>query len=103
MSRLDDVLRSEWPSWDDQSKWTDYAGNAKEPSAGGLAAFHAGLACRDVDGTIANRMAARAQEIEAGQLREDYAKPLARALLDETCKGGKALTDETRKALENLG
>lgn len=31
---------------------------------------------------------------------KDYAKPLATALLDENCKGGKALTDEARAALE---
>ena len=30
--------------------------------------------------------------------REGYAKPFARALLNENCKGGKALTDETRKS-----
>jgi hypothetical protein len=114
ISRLGDVLHNERPSLDDQRSWTGYA-----TSAGGLAGFHASLACRDVDGqernesntvpthaylAIAKRMAARAQEIKAGQVREDYAKPLARALLDETCKGGgKALTAETQAALKNLG
>jgi hypothetical protein len=33
----------------------------------------------------------------------DYAKPLARVLLNETCEGMKALTDETREMLEQLG
>jgi hypothetical protein len=34
--------------------------------------------------------------------RRDYAKPLAHALLNENCKGAKALSDLTRAMLENL-
>ena len=31
-----------------------------------------------------------------------YAKPFAKALLNENCKGAKALTDETRATLERI-
>jgi hypothetical protein len=44
-------------------------------------------------------MAARAKDFEAEHFGRGYAKPLAEALLDETCKGGTALTAETRAAL----
>ena len=91
-ARLDEILRNEPPNWEDGNSWTDYVSKAKEPSADELARFHADLACGDIDGTIANRMAARAKEIEAERLGKGYAKPLASALLDENCKGGKALT-----------
>ena len=47
-------------------------------------------------------MAGRAKEIETERLRDGYAQPFARALLDESCKGGQALTDETRAALKIL-
>jgi uncharacterized protein YjbI with pentapeptide repeats len=102
ISRLDKILRNEPPSWDDGNDWTDYVSNAKEPSAGELARFHADLACDDRDGHIANRMVERAKEIEAEHFRDGYAKPFASALLDENCKGGKALMDEARSELENL-
>lgn len=102
LSRLDGILRDEPPGWDDGAGWTDFAGAAKEPSAEELARFHAALACGDGEGTIANRMAARALGIEAGHSNEPYAKLFASALLNETCKGGKALTKETRAALKAL-
>ena len=102
MSRLTEILRGEPPNWDDGNDWTDFVGTAKEPSAGELARFHAALACSDIEGTIANRMAARAMEIETEHLSEGYAKPFVSSLLNENCRGGKALTDETRSALENL-
>jgi uncharacterized protein YjbI with pentapeptide repeats len=102
MSRLDEILRNEPPNWDDGSSWTEYVSTAKESSAAELARFHASLACDDIEGSIANRMAGRAREIDPGPFRETYAKPFASALLDENCKGGKALTDETRAALKNL-
>jgi hypothetical protein len=47
-------------------------------------------------------MAARAIEPAPEPSRKAYAKAFAAALLDETCKGGKALTRETRAALEPL-
>ena len=34
--------------------------------------------------------------------REGYAKPFASALLNEDCRGGKALSDKTREELEDL-
>ena len=67
-----------------------------------LARFHAGLACDDCQGYIATSLAERAKEFEAEHFKKDYAKLFARALLDKTCKGGKALTSETRAALKNL-
>jgi len=63
MSRLDEVLRNEPPSWDDESSWSEYLGNAKEPSAAELARFHAALACDDTEGSVATSMAARATEL----------------------------------------
>ena len=102
MSRLDEILRNEAPHWEDGSSWQDFAGNTKEPTAEELARFHAQLACDDIEGSIANSMAARATASESGPFGKGYAKTLASALLDESCKGGKALTRETRAALENL-
>ena len=102
MSRLDEILRNEPPHWEDGSSWQDFAGNAKEPTAEELARFHAQLACDDIEGSIANSMAARAAASESEPFGKGYAKTLASALLDESCKGGKALTRETRAALKNL-
>jgi hypothetical protein len=102
MSRLDEVLRNEPPSWDDGNDWNDYVGNAKEPSAEELARFHAQLACDDTEGSIASSMAARAAASESKPFGKGYAKTLASAILDENCKGGNALTRETRAALKNL-
>ena len=102
MSRLDEILRNEPPNWEDGNSWTDYVSKAKQPSAEELARFHADLACGDIEGTIANRMAGRSIEIGAEWFGKFYAKAFASALLDGNCKGGKALTDETRTALKNL-
>jgi hypothetical protein len=102
MARLDPILRNERPNWEDGSSWEDYFGKAKTPSAEELARFHAGLACDDPEGSIATSMARRAKEFETEHFGKGYAKPFASALLDENCKGGKALTDETRAALKNL-
>jgi hypothetical protein len=102
IARLDPILRHEPPNWEDAKSWEDYAGNAKAPSPEDLARFHAGLACDDGEGYIATSLAGRAKKFDAEHFKKDYAKPLARALLDETCKGGKALTSETRAALKNL-
>jgi uncharacterized protein YjbI with pentapeptide repeats len=102
MSRLDEILRNEPPNWEDGNSWTDYVSKAKEPFAGELAQFHADLACDDTEGSIANSMAGRAAAFETEKFGNGYAKPFASALLDENCKGGKALTDETRAALKNL-
>jgi len=102
MSRLDEILRNGPPNWEDGNSWTDYVSKAMQPSAEELARFHADLACGDIEGTIANRMAGRSIEIEAERFGKFYAKAFASALLDGNCKGGKALTDETRTALKNL-
>lgn len=101
MSRLDPILRDEPPDWNDANAWTDLAGNAKDPSGGRLARFHADLACKDIDGTIANRMAMRVQE-DPARWQDGYAKVFARALLDKSCQGGQALTKEMRAALKSL-
>jgi hypothetical protein len=101
-ARLDEILRNEPPNWDDGNSWQDYVSTAKEPSAEELARFHAELACDDTEGTIANSMAGRAKAFETEHFGKGYAKPFATALLDENCKGGKALTGETRAALKNL-
>jgi hypothetical protein len=102
IARLDPILRHEPPNWQDAKSWEDYAGNAKAPSPEDLARFHAGLACDDGEGYIATSLAGRAKEFDAEHFKKDYAKPLARALLDDSCKAGKALTSETRAALKNL-
>ena len=102
MSRLDEILRNEQPHWEDESSWQDFAGKTKEPTAEELARFHAQLACDDIEGSIANGMAARVTEIGSEGSSEGYAKPFASALLNEDCKGGKALNATTRTALKNL-
>jgi hypothetical protein len=101
-ARLDDILRNEPPNWEDANSWTDYVSKAKEPSADELARFHADLACGDTEGAIANRMAARAAASDTEHFGKGYAKLLASALLDEDCKGGKALARETQAALKTL-
>jgi hypothetical protein len=101
-ARLDQVLRGEPVTFDDAANWEDYAKEAKPPSPEELARYHAELACDDADGTIATSLAARAKEFETEHFGKGYAKGLAEALLDENCKGGKALTNETRAALESL-
>jgi uncharacterized protein YjbI with pentapeptide repeats/transposase-like protein len=95
--RLDRILRR----WEEGS-WKEYVSKAKEPSADELAQFHADLACDDAEGYIANSMAVRVKEFETEHFREGYAKAFASALLDENCKGRKALTYKNRAALENL-
>jgi hypothetical protein len=116
-SRLDPILRDDPPNWEDgDTAWHEYVNKAKEqePSADKIVQFLAGMACDDTEGYIANRMARRvieqaeqAAETKAPSsfthFREGYAKPFASALLNENCQGGKALTDEMRAALENLG
>ncbi len=102
LSRLDAILRNEPPDWEDGSNWTDYVSKTKEASAEELAKFHAGLACANIEGYVANSMAIRAKELETEHFGKGYAKTFASALLDENCKGGRSLTDETRAALENL-
>jgi Pentapeptide repeats (8 copies) len=102
MARLDQVLRDEPTNWDDAKSWENYVSSAKAPSPQELAAFHAKLACDNSDGSIAASVAVRAKDVGAAPFGKGYAKPLAEALLAETCKGGKALTAATRAALRRL-
>ncbi len=102
MARLDKILSDEPLNWDDATSWEDYVQSAKAPTPLELAEFHAKLACDDTGGAIATAMAARAKDFEAEHFGRGYAKPLAKALLDETCTGGKALSAETRAALKSL-
>lgn len=102
LSRLDPILRDEPPDWEDAVSWAHYARYEKDPSPAELVRFHAALACADSEGTIASRLAVRAREIEAGPFRDGYVEPFARALLDESCKGGQALTEDSRAALKSL-
>jgi Pentapeptide repeats (8 copies) len=102
IARLDPILRDEPPNWEDAKNWEDYAGKATEASPDDIARFHANLACDDTMGYIAISMARRAKEFETEHFGKGYAKTFAIALLNENCKGGKALTDETRAALKNL-
>jgi uncharacterized protein YjbI with pentapeptide repeats len=102
MARLDKILSNEPLNWDDGTSWENYLAGAKPPTAPELARFHARLACDDASGAIAAALAARAEQFEAEHFGRGYAKPLAAALLDDTCKGGKALSAETRAALESF-
>jgi Pentapeptide repeats (8 copies) len=102
MSRLDEVLRDQPATWEDGSRWTDYAAMAQDPSPEELARFHAELACTDSSGTIAASMAARAGESSKDASGKAYANALASALLDQTCNGGLALTRERRATLQDL-
>jgi hypothetical protein len=102
MARLGKILSDEPLNWDDAQSWQDYVRSAKAPTAQELAAFHAKLACEDAGGAIAAAMAVRAKDFEAAHFGRGYAKLLADALLDESCKGGQALTPATRAALTSL-
>jgi pentapeptide repeat protein len=102
LARLDKILSNEPLNWDDATAWEDYMRSAKTPSPLELAAFHAKLACEDAGGAVTAAMAARAKDFEAEHFGKGYAKPLAEALLAETCQGGKALSAETRAALQSL-
>jgi hypothetical protein len=102
MARLGNILSNEPLNWDDAQSWQDYIHSAKEPTAQELAAFHAKLACEDAGGAIAAALAWRAKDLDAEQFGRGYAEPLADALLEESCKGGTALTPETRAILKSL-
>ena len=102
-ARLEQILSNDPPNWEDGNSWQEDIRKAKEPSAEELARFHAGLACDDTEGYVATSMAGRAKAFETEHFGKGYAKPFASALLDENCRGGKALTDETSRAkLKNL-
>jgi hypothetical protein len=100
LDRLKPILKDDPAKWEDEDSWSRYVSQAKEPSSDEIVQFLAAMACddtEDTEGFIADRMARR---VEDG--RRPYAKPLAKALLNENCKGAKALTDETRATLERI-
>jgi uncharacterized protein YjbI with pentapeptide repeats/transposase-like protein len=93
-SRLDPILRDDPPTWKDGAAWSRYISHAKEPTSQQLVGFWADMACGDR--YLTPLMVKRASR---GGF---YAKPLAKALLDERCEGAKALTDETRTRLREI-
>ena len=100
LDRLKPILQDDPAKWEDEESWSRYVSQAKEPSPDEIVQFLAAMACddtEDTEGFIADRMARR---IEDG--RRPYAKPFARALLNENCKGAQALTDEMRATLERI-
>jgi uncharacterized protein YjbI with pentapeptide repeats/transposase-like protein len=105
LDSLNPILRDDPPKWADEERWSRYVTQAKGPSPDELVQFLAGMACGDPEGHIANGIARRA--IFSGHSQDEgtrhYAKSLVKALLNETCKGAKALTDDMRAGLENLG
>jgi len=103
IERLKPILRDDPPKWEDEPRWSRYVSQAKESSPDELIRFLAGIACGDSRGHIANGIARRAEFYSIGERKRHYAKPLARALLQESCEGVKALTDERRATLEALG
>jgi uncharacterized protein YjbI with pentapeptide repeats len=105
LDRLDPILRDNPPPWEDEDRWSAFISQAKEeePSADEIVQFLAGMACDDTEGYIASRMARRVEVYSKDDGRRPYAKPFASALLNENCKGGKALSFEMRATLENLG
>jgi hypothetical protein len=102
MARLGNILSNEPQNWDDARNWQDYVQSAKPPSPKEIVEFHAKLACNDTGGSIATALAVRAKDFESEHFGKGYAKPLAEALLDETCQAGKALTAETRAILKGV-
>ena len=100
LDRLKPILQDDPAKWEDEESWSRYVSQAKEPSPDEIVQFLAAMACddtEDTEGFIADRMARR---IEDG--RRPYAKPFAKALLNENCKGAQALTDEMRATLERI-
>src|SRR5262249_21350361 len=87
---LSPILRDDPEKWKDQAYWesdVEQAKKANKPSDENVP-FLAHLACDDDEGYIAKAMAERATNFFSD------AKPLAKALLDEKCKGSKVLADE---------
>jgi hypothetical protein len=101
LDRLNPILRDDPPKWDDENSWRLYVSQKKPSSPAEIVQFLADMACRDPTGRIANAMTFRAF-IYGKRGQYDYAKPLAQALLEESCRGAKALTEEMRGRLENL-
>jgi len=122
LDRLNPILRDDPPEWKDEGRWSEYIRQAKEPSPDELVPILARLACEDPEGHIAIAMAQRATDVGRHEAEDKghfwiqnppgmpprneighYAKPLAKALLNENCRGAKALTDKMRATLTELG
>jgi hypothetical protein len=103
LDRLNPILRDYPPKWDDKDSWIKYVSQAKEPSPDEFGQFLADMACGDPEGHIAIAMAERAEHFSQDDGKRHYARPLAMALTNERCEGAKALTDEMRAILENMG
>ena len=102
LDRLNPILRDDPPKWDDENSWRLYVSQKKPSPPAEIVQFLADMACRDPTGRIANAMTFRAESYRPRGGQYDYAKPLAQALLQESCRGAKALTEEMRGRLENL-
>jgi hypothetical protein len=97
--RLDPILRENPPEWESGGRWRQYVKEAKSTPDEFVRFLTAATrrACEDSEGYMASSMARRAKNYEP-----QYAKQLAKALLNEHCKGARALPDQTRAKLESL-
>jgi uncharacterized protein YjbI with pentapeptide repeats len=101
LDRLNPILQDKPETWEDEDNWSRYVEQAKEPPPDEIAQVLADMACGDE--LIATAMSARAIALSYDDSKRHYAKPLAKALLSETCRGAKALTDKRRAKLQELG
>jgi uncharacterized protein YjbI with pentapeptide repeats len=118
MDRLNPILSDDPVKWDEDG-WRQYISQAKakqlspdeiakqarpkSPSPDEMARFLADMACEDLEGHVARAIASRAIDYDERPTRRPYAQPLAIALLNKKCKGARAISDETRATLEDLG
>ena len=102
LDRLNPILQDDPEKWEDEGKWSRYIGQAKESSPDEIVQFLADMACGDPKGHITIVIAERATDFSQDAAKRQYAKPLARALLNEKCEGARALTEDMRATLENL-
>jgi hypothetical protein len=93
-----EILRKDPEKWDDEGKWKRSIEQGHQPAPDVIAGFLALIACKDPGGHIALGIAEKTNNVS-----RDYAKPLAKLLLSDTCEGAKALTKENRASLEKLG
>jgi hypothetical protein len=100
LAKLESILREDSSKWPDEI-WLE--AQRKEPRPREVVRFLAGMACGDPGGYIANSMSQRA--VDYGKERDTYlyGMRLAKALLEENCKGAKSLSNETLAKLGELG
>jgi uncharacterized protein YjbI with pentapeptide repeats len=98
LDTLNPILRKDPEKWDDEDKWRRFIEQGHQPAPDVIAGFLAHIACEEPEGHIALVIAEKTKNVS-----RDYAKPLAKLLLSDTCEGAKALTKETRASLEKLG